>query len=303
LKRIARIISAVLIVLVALTALACERESTSKITAVDDLGRPVYLEDTPMRVVSLAPSITETLFAIGVGDRLVGVTEAADYPEEAMERPKVGAYFATSPEEVLARDPDLVLTDGHDPAWKKLDELGIPTLVIQPKDIFGISRDILVLGKVMRKEKEAEKLVASLEERLEAVAEITSRASGRPTVYYELDGTDPGAPWTAGPGSFVDTLIRLAGGRNIAEAPGQWLQLSMETLVAADPDLIVLGNYPYVTPEQLGDRTGVWEKLTAVEFRKIHPISDSNLTSRPGPRIIDGLEELARIIHPELFPE
>ena len=123
------------------------------------------------------------------------------------------------------------------------------------------------------------------------------------TVYFEIDGTNPGSPWTAGPGSFVDMMISLAGGDNIVDASSAFVQLSLEELIAADPDLIILGNYPFVTPEQVMQRGGVWQELSAVESRRVYFINDTALTSRPGPRIIDGLEEVARIIHPELFSQ
>ncbi|MEE8174737.1 MAG: ABC transporter substrate-binding protein, partial [Dehalococcoidia bacterium] len=200
------------------------------------------------------------------------------------------------------RDPDLVLTDGYDPVWQSLQNWDIPVLVLQPKDIYGVFRDIQVIGKVMNQEKVAARLVAELQERLNKVVERTARADSKPTVFYEIDATNPVIPWTGGPGSFVDILISLAGGRNIVETPGAWVQLSLEELFYADPDIVVLGDYPYVKPQQVGERGGIWPMLTAVQSGRVYAISDPSLTSRTGPRIIDGLEELARIIHPELFP-
>jgi len=292
----------VLLLAIAVAVSGCRPGAPARITAVDDAGRAVYIEQTPTRVVSLAPSITEILFALDLGDKVAGVTENCDFPEEAKAKPKVGKYFATSAEAILAKNPDLILTDGHDPVGQQLEKTGIPMLVLQPKDIFGIFRDIDLVGKVMNREKEAAKLVAGLQERLNLVADRTARVTSKPTVFYEIDATDPSKPWTAGPGSFVDTLISLAGGKNIVQTPGAWLQLSLEELVSADPDIIVLGDYPYVKPEQVRERGGSWQEVTAVKLGKVYGISDPSLTSRPGPRIIAGLEELARIIHPELFP-
>ena len=284
------------------SALSCRSEAAAVITAVDDASRTVYIEQTPQRVVSLSPSITEILFAIGLGDKVVGVTEHCDYPEAARAKPKVGGYFTTSLEDIVAKDPDLILTDGYDPVMQQLEGLGIPMLVLQPEDIDGIFKDIDLVGKVMNKEEEAARLVDSLQQRLDKVAEIKASATSSPTVFYEIDATDPTKPWTTGPGSFADILISLAGGSNIVTESGSWLQLSLEKLLSANPDIIILGDYPYVTPKQVEERSGVWQDLTAVNLGKVYAVSDPSLTSRPGPRIIDGLEEIARMIHPELFP-
>jgi len=303
LKRSISVLFVFLLLLIALpiSALRCGSEATA-ITAVDDASRTVYIEQTPQRVVSLAPSITEILFAIGLGDKVVGVTDHCDYPDAAKAKPKVGGYFTTSLEEILDKYPDLILTDGYDPVMQQLEGLDIPVLVLQPNDIDGIFKDINLVGRVMNREGEAARLVDSLQQRLEKVAEIKAGATGSPSVFYEIDATDPTKPWTAGPGSFADILISLAGGSNIVTGGGSWLQLSLEELLSADPDIIILGDYPYVTPEQVEERSGVWQDLTAVQLGKVYAVSDPSLTSRPGPRIIDGLEEIARMIHPELFP-
>jgi iron complex transport system substrate-binding protein len=296
-------IALVLLVLTLLAALvsACAEQTTATATIVDDLGRPVNIEDIPQRIVSLAPSITEILFALDLGDRVVGVTDYCDYPQEAQDKPKVGGYFTTSLELIITQEPDIVLADGHDPVDQQLVNLGLTMVVLQPKDIFGVFRNIKLVGEITGKEKEAEELIANLEARLYTVAEKTSQTSEKPRVFYEIDASDPTKPWTTGAGSFIYALITLAGAENIVEASGDWIQLSLEKLIAADPDIIILGDYPYVSPEDVKQRPGAWQQLSAVTKEEIYAISDPSLTSRPGPRIIDGLEELARIIHPELF--
>ncbi len=297
--------SILILVLLVLTILpclltACNEPSPFAIT--DDLGREVYIEKTPEAVVSLAPSITEILFALDLGDKVVGVTEACDYPEEANSKPKVGGYYSTSLELILDKDPDLIVTDGYDPVIQQIEGLGIPMLVLQPNDIPGIFGDIQILGEAMGKEDQAGRLVDSLQQRMDTVAELAATAVTKPTVFYEIDATDPTKPWTTGPGSFADTMISLAGGQNIVKEGGAWLQINLEELAHADPDIVILGDYPYVRPDQVRERDGVWQELSAVKQEKVYAISDPSLTSRPGPRIIDGLEELARMIHPELFP-
>ena len=279
---------------------ACN-EAPSPFTVTDDLGREVNIERTPESIVSLAPSVTEILFALDLGDKVVGVTEACDYPDEAKEKPKVGGYYSTSLESILYQDPDLILTDGYDPVVEQIKEQGIPMLVLQPSNIDGILEDIRLVGRVMNIEGKAGELVDSLQQRLDAVAQKTADVTARPTVFYEIDASDQTKPWTVGPGSLADTLISLAGGQNILTEGGAYLQINLEQLLSADPELVILGDYPYVTPQQVMARTGVWQELPAVKNARVYAISDPSLTSRPGPRIIDGLEEMARIIHPELF--
>jgi len=279
---------------------ACD-EAPSAFTVTDDLGRQVDIERTPGSIVSLAPSTTEILFALGLGDEVVGVTEACDYPNEAKEKPEVGAYFSTSLECILDHDPVLILTDGYDPVVDQIEGMSIAMIVLQPTDIDGILADIRLIGQVMDVEDEAAELAGNLQRRLDAVAEKTAGVTLKPTVFYEVAATDQTKPWTVGPGSLENTLISLAGGQNIVEEDGAYLQIGLEALLSADPDFVILCDEPHVTPDQVMARAGVWQKLRAVKEQQVYAISDPSLTSRPGPRIIDGLEELARIIHPELF--
>jgi iron complex transport system substrate-binding protein len=279
---------------------ACNK-ATQPFTLTDDLGREVNIEKTPESVVSLAPSVTEILFELDLGDKLVGVTEACDYPDEARQIPKVGPYYSTSLESILDQTPDLILADGYDPVIEEIKELGIPLLVLQPTDIAGVFQDILLVGEVMNAEDRAGDLVDGLQQRMDAVVELAAMAASKPTVFYEIAATDPTKPWTAGPGSFADAMISMAGGQNIVKEGGAWVQINLEKLVSADPDLIILSDDPYVAPEEVMARTGVWQQLAAVKQQKVYAVSSQSLTSRPGPRIIDGLEEMARIIHPELF--
>ena len=295
--------AALLIVLLLIAVVGCQSTEPAKITVVDDASRAIYFEGTPERVVSLSPAATEILYSLGLEDKIVGVTEADDYPEEAKDKPKVGGYSTTSVEAVVEKNPDLVLTNSDDEVAHRLLDLGVPVIVLQPRDIYGVFRNIQVTGQVMGRTDEADILVSELRERLDAVTGVTARSPSRPTIFYELDGSDPEAPWTTGPGTFVNDLISLAGGSNVVSSGPQWAQLSMEVLLELDPDIIILGDYPWVTPEDVQDRGPVWQKLKAVETGRVRPLSDSALTSRPGPRIIDGLEELARHIHPELFPD
>lgn len=271
-------------------------------TYIDDIGREVSIDRVPQRIVSHVPSITETLFALGLGDRVVGVSDYCDYPEEAKLKPSIGDYFNPSLEPIVALEPDLVLTDGHSESIKGLEALGITFFVIDPKDIDGILKDIELLGKITGVEKEARALVSEMNGSL---AQIASRAEDAPRVrvFYVFDATDLNNPWTAGPGSFVDALITMAGGENIAaQSQGAWVQFSIEQLVSANPEIIMVDTIhgtAIISEEELRAHPA-WREITAVKQGKIYMVN-GDLVNRSGPRIIQGLEEIARAIHPELF--
>ena len=285
-------------------ATAPEGGAPKPVSVVDDAGRTVEIAKTPQRIISLAPSNTEILFALGLGNKVVGVTEFCDYPEEAKAIEKVGG-LEPNMEKIVALNPDLVLAIGGSPAQvekaTEMEKLGLTVLVLEPGDIDGIMANIELVGKATGAEKEASELTAEMRKRFDDIIAKTEKADSRPKVFFELDATDPSKPYTPGPGSFIDALITLAGGSNIgAGAKMQWAQLSTEEIIAQDPEIIVLGDANYgVTAEMVKGRPG-WSVITAVRDSAIYPIDDI-LISRPGPRIIDGLEALARIIHPELF--
>lgn len=273
------------------------------VTVLDDAQRTVEITGVPERIISLAPSNTEVLFALGLGDKVVGVTDLCDYPEEAQGIEKVG-FVEINLEKIVDLEPDLVLYIGGTAQLEKtqtMEDLGLTVLVLAPSDIEGIFADIELVGRTTGTEDEAVDLVSELRARMDEVLSRVAQAKRQPLVFYELDATDPARPWTAGPGSFIDALITMAGGVNLgASAEMEWAQFSTEEVIAQDPEIIILGDANYgVTAESVEERPG-WGVITAVKAGAIYPIDDT-LVSRPGPRIVDGLEELARIIHPELF--
>jgi iron complex transport system substrate-binding protein len=299
-----RYMSALVVTLALVVLSACKPAPTptpAPLTITDDAGRIVEIVEIPQRFVSLAPSNTEILFALGLGEKVVGVSDFCDYPEEAKAIEKVGGV-EPSLEKIVALEPDLVLTIGGNPELvSKMEELGLTVIVLAPKDLEGIYKDIELVGKAAGVEEKAASLVAEMKERVEAVAAKTKGVEVKPKVFYELDATDPSKPYTAGPGTWHDHFIKIAGGINIAaDAEMQWVQLSTEEIIAKDPDIIVLGDALWgVTPDMVRERPG-WDVIRAVKEGAIYPIDD-NLISRPGPRVVEGIEELARIIHPELF--
>ena len=271
-------------------------------TYTDDRGREITIDEMPQRIVSHVPAITEILFALGLEERVVGVSDYCDYPEEAKLKPSVGNYFNPSIEDIVALDPDLVLTDGHSESINGLDSLGITSIVIDPKDIDGILKDIELLGKFTGTEKEAKKLIDNMQQDMASIVTRVKDAT-RVRVFYIIDATDLDNPWTAGPGSFIDSLITMAGGENIAaQAQGAWVPFSLEVVVASDPEIIILPakHGTVSTSTEVLKGHPVWREITAVKQDRIRTI-DGDLVDRTGPRIVQGLEEIAEIIHPELF--
>lgn len=296
-----------LTLLLALTLGACapavaEKEAAG-MTLTDGLGREVALEAPALRVVSLAPSNTEILFALGAGDKVVGRDEFSDYPEEAKALPSVGGSMGEySVEAIVALEPDLVLAAGiNNPELvKQLEDLGITVYYLaNPTTLEEMYVNLEIVAQLTGED--PTKLTDSLKARVAAVDEKIAPLSSRPSVFYEIDATDPSKPYTYGPGTFGDLLISRAGGFNIAsQVTDPYPQLSLEQIVTDNPSVIILGDSMWgVTPESVAARPG-WESVAAVQNGQVFAFDD-NLVSRPGPRLVDGLEQLAKLLHPGLF--
>ena len=275
------------------------------VTLTDDLGREVTVPARPQRLVSLAPSNTEILFAIGAGDQVVGVTEYDNYPPEAQTREKVGGFSAKtiSIEKIVALKPDLVFSAGsiQQPVIEALEQAGIPVFALDPQGLEGVYANIEAAGRLTGHQAEAAKLIADMKARVAAVTEKTQALpeDQRPTVFYEV--------WheplmTAGPKTFIGELIALAGGRHLfADVEEDWPQVSSEEVVKRNPD-VILGPDSHgdeLTPEKIAARPG-WKTIRAVQEGRIYLIN-GDIVSRPGPRLVDALEQIARALHPELF--
>lgn len=270
-------------------------------TFTDGLGREVQLDAPPEAIVTLGASLLESLFAMDAGDLIVGRDDTSTYPEAALEITDIGSLFGELPAEtIVALEPDLILAPEiiSQEQIATLEELGL-TVYYQtnPTDFEGLYANLLDLGHLTDHTEEAETLVASLETRVEAALAGVESMETEPKVFYELDATDPQSPWTSGAGTFIDTAIAMAGGGNIGAAlEGEYAQISSEELLAQDPDVILLSDALYgVTVESVAARSG-WDSLTAVKEGRIFPF-DPFLLSVPGPRLVDGLEEMVRLIH------
>ena len=275
-------------------------------TLTDSLGREVTLAAPAQRIVSLAPSNTEIVFALGAGDKLAGRDDFSDYPAEALKVPSIGSLYPNvNAEVIVALKPDLVLAAGitNPDDVTALAKLGLTVYTTHnATGLADIYSDILAVGRLTGRSADSEKIVADMKARIEAVTARTAALTDKPKVFYEIDATDPAKPYTAGPGSFIDQLLTLAGAANVGNvSTEQYFQISLEELVAQDPAILLLGSFTYggQTPELVKARVG-WDKITAVKNGAMY-IFDDNLVSRPGPRVVVGLETLAKLIHPELF--
>ncbi len=269
-------------------------------TFVDDAGRKLYFAKPPLRVLSLAPSLTEMLFGIGLDEQIVGVTNFCNYPPAAVTKPKVG-YTHPNLESLLALNPDMVAAPGEllrADVLAKLDELKVPTFIFEAKSLEHVLAHIHTLGRIFERTSAADTLAQRMRER---IADVSRRVEARERrrVLYVLSSQPL---ITIGANSYIHQMIELAGGINIAAgASGAYPRLNMETVLEKDPEVLV---FPVGSTESVPDREqeawNRWTGLSAVQHRRLHVVS-SDAVNRPGPRVVDGLEQLAQVIHPEAF--
>lgn len=266
----------------------------------DDAGRRILVPDEPRRIVSLAPSITECLFSLGLEEEVVGVTEFSNYPPEVHSRPKVGSYIRINLERVLSLKPDLVIAtrDGNpQDAVGRLAEMGLSIYVVDPRNMEGLFRMLTVLGRLLHREERAEAVVGQLRDRLDKIRNLL-KEKRPPRVFLQI-GIDPLV--TVGRGTMQSELITLAGGVNIAaDEPIPYPVLSVEHVIKARPEVILVSSMAGPTSaEQEIRRWRKWDVIPAVANRRFHVI-DGDLIDRASPRIMDGLEAMVRLIHPDL---
>ena len=279
------------------------------LTLTDDAGRTITLLARPQRVVSLAPSNTEIVCVLGACDALTGVTDFDDYPPNVKTVAHVVVQAKVDAEKVVAARPDLVLAAGNgltsEAAIKQLSDLGLQVMTLYPRNLDGVYRDIDLVGRALGVPQKAESTIASMRQRVKAVSDAVA-AAPRPRTFYEVSVFE-GTIYTAGKDSFLASLITLAGGSPVT-GDAQSGAIQLEDLIAADPELVLLGDASYdptlaTQPKAittLRARSG-WGQISAVRSGKVLPYTDDVVTTRPGPRIVDGLEALARAIHPDLF--
>lgn len=267
------------------------------VTIADDNGVTVTLEEAPARIVALAPSFVEVLFAIGAGDTIVAADENTDYPPEAASIPRISG-FEPSVEGIASYEPDLVLLT-FDPGGlvDALNGLQITALFLAaPATVVGALDQIETLGQASGHSAEAADLVDVMNGDIHSIAAGIPAGDG-PRVYHEVDNTY----YSAGPGSFIHDLYAIVGAQNIAEATGEaFPQLSAEAIIQADPEVIILADeFAGESSDTVSSRPG-WGEISAVKNGRVHTV-DPNIISRPGPRLVDALETLAKLLYPGAF--
>lgn len=293
----------VLLTLALLLCLNCTPQSPPG-NIVDGLGRNITIEKIPQRIVSLSPSNTEILFALGLGDKVVGVTEYCNYPQAAATKPKIGGFSTVDIEKVVSLEPDLVLAaDIHSKtAIPALEKLGLTVVALTPNSLPEVLDSITLIGKITGQNKQASKLVSDLRPRIEAITDKTQTLSPnqRPRVFY-ITWHDP--LMTAGTGTLADDVISSAGGQNIASDISGDKTIDLETVIYRDPQVIVasigMGTGEDL-PWQYVQNEPRLKNTQALLNDRIYKI-DGDLIHRPGPRIVEALEQMAHFIHPELF--
>jgi len=279
----------------------------------DDLGRTIDIDGAPQKIVSLAPSNTEILFTLGLGDSVVGVSDFCNYPEEVNTRSaladgttgkiaRTGNAFAVNIEAIVALEPDMVIAFGYNlPTYvEQLEALGLTVMVLGPENIDGILANIELVGSITGLGQQAKELTDQIRDDLATITAKTALVS-RPTVFCETGYG--GGIWTTGSGSFVSNLIMLAGGTDIGVGVSKNNpNISLEYLVAADSEMIILADAPWVSATDVKARGGAWNDLAAVQNDKIYDI-DADIISRNGPRVVEGIMALLEIIHPDIYAE
>ena len=270
-------------------------------TLNDDEGTAVVIPAEPQRIISLSPANTEIAFALGAGSRVVGGTDADDYPPAAVALLKVVQNIKVLEEKIVSLRPDLILAagDGFTPPAdiQRLRDLGYPVLVLYAQSVDGVLSDIRLIGSALDEASAAGTLTADMDARFSAIAAAAGAAGSKPRTFYEIGyGPDIYGP---APDSFLSDLITLAGGDPITTGNPSVYSIPLEKLVVDDPQVIVLGDALYgVCPADVAARAG-WKGMTAVVSGAVRPVSDTVVT-RPGPRLVDGLAALAEAIHPGL---
>lgn len=270
-------------------------------TITDPVGRTLRVPRDPQRIVALAPSITEIVFALGQEHRLKGVSRFSDYPPAAKDYPKVGSYVHLDIERIVALQPDVCIgiKDGNPlSVVKQLEALKIPVFVVHPRDLNSVMKSILAIGELLAATDKAQAVTANMRRRIDAVKQKTDQLTLRPAVFVQI-GISPIV--SVGSDTFIHQLITLAGGTNVAAGANPYPRFSREQVISLAPEVMVISSMARATVfEEVKKQWMQWPVIPAVRNRAVH-IAPTNIFDRPTPRIVDGLEQMARYIHPGLF--
>ena len=267
-------------------------------TVTDEIGRKINIKESPQRIVSLAPGITETLWALNLDDKIVGVTTFCNWPPQARQKPRIGGFTNPSIEKIISLKPDLIIAtaDGNrKETIQQLERIGLVVYVTNPSDTDGILKSILHIGEITNREKDAGKLVEKLQKRLDNImAQINHKS--KPRVFFQI-GLEPVI--TAGRGTLINEVIERAGGVNVAGLDtARYPRYSAEGIMGASPDIILFA--PMAGDKEFAAGKRFWQEfrgIPAIDNNRIYPI-DTDLISRASPRIVDAIEKMALIFHP-----
>ena len=285
-----------LILFIALLTSGMEGKANFPREIVDDFGYKVIINKKPERIVSLSPANTEIIFAIGAGDKVVGVTEYCDFPPQVKKIDRIGGFTTPNIEAIVDKNPDLVVASygNGEGNIKRLKELGITVLCLYPKSVGDILKDIKLVGEAIGFEKEAEDLVRDLERRINLIREKVSKIpeKKKPRVLYLVWYPEL---WTAGKGTFANDLIEMAGGKNIAFDVQGWKIISKEVVIDRDPEVIFcsgMGKNSVILKNKILKDPDL-KKTSALISGRVYTIT-SDIVERPGPRVVDGLEKMEK---------
>jgi len=298
-----RTVVVLIVLIMCLSFGGCAKKASSRDTVLftDVLGRQVKVPKNVKRIVSMAPNITEMLFAIGLDNEIVGVTDYCNYPEAAKMKTKIGGYYDPNIEVIISLTPDLIVAtpDGYSKERiDRLDQTGIPIFIINPQNINDVLVSMTLLGKVTGKEEIADQVVENMRSRIKVVEDKVSQIPTQkmPKVFYEI-GEDPLV--TVGPNNVVNDLITTAGGVNVAaDAPNSWPVYSVEAVIMKNPDIILTAPST-MTSSDKNSQIAKWNKyrtISAVVNGSIYAV-DPDVMLRSGPRVVDGLEKLYSLFY------
>lgn len=268
---------------------------------IDQADRKVVIPENISRIVSLAPSITEMVYSLGREQLLVGATQYSNHPEAAKKLPRVGSYVRLDIEKIISLKPDFCIgiRDGNPQhTVEKIESFNIPVYVIDPRNLNDIINVVRIFGEILNAEQQSKILVNEMRRRLRNIQTKIATVSHRPKVFFQIDA----APIiTVGNDTFIHELITLAGGINVAAGPEPYPRYNWEKVLTLQPDIAIVASMAGGhTNDELKSGWMQWPQIPAVKHNKIHVV-DANLIDRPTPRLLDGLDEFSRIIHPELF--
>lgn len=283
------------------TAEDMDKQVGDSLKLIDMNGKPIELGNLPKRIVSLSPSNTEIVFALGAGSKLVGVTSFCDYPNEALSIEKIGDFEGPNIEMIKKVQPDVILAGVYiqEDIVIALENLGIPVITTEASDFKGIYDSITLIGKLVDREDKAEEIINDMKKTIDDIKSKTKDLN-MPNVFY--------VAWfepliTAGQGTFINDVIEISGAKNIAEGVEGWTEYSAEELIKQNPDMVIAAlhaNNEGISKEDLLD-SSILKNLECVKSGNIYIMKDDNLISRPAPRIVEAVKEMTNAIHKDIF--